>query len=196
MKKAKMYFAAAMFAGILTLSASPATEAAAKTVAEQKLPNQLRNGKFDLVTKNGIAADWSFWKKDDSQGKVQYEKKAGIDQSPAAVFTGGSGCIYTWVKIQGGEKIYARIKTRKTGGGAAVFTMRFQDANRKWLPFAINKTVAFSEADEWVEVEIVAKAPVKSKIAIPMFSVKNLESPESQVFLDNVEVYILPASEK
>ena len=82
------------------------------------------------------------------------------------------------------------------GGGEAVLTIRFQDANRKWLPFAVNRTAAFSESGEWVEEEIVAKSPTKAKYAIPMFSVKNLESPESKVFLDNVEVYILPASEK
>lgn len=196
MKKAKMYFAAAMFAGILTLSASPATEAAAKTVAEQKLPNQLRNGKFDLVTKKGIAADWSIWKKDDSQAKVQIVKKAGIDQSSAAVFSGGNCSYFTWAKVQGGEKVYARIKTRKTGEAGAVFTMRFQDAKRKWLPLTISKTVAYSESGEWVEVELVVKAPANAKNAVPMFSVKNLESPESKVFLDDVEVYILPASEK
>ena len=117
MKRNKTYFALALFAGLMTLSATPATGAAAKTVAEQKLPNQLRNGKFDLVTKKGIAADWSFWKKDESQAKVQIEKKAGVDQSSAAVFSGGSCSYFTWAKVQGGEKIYAKIKTRKTGEG-------------------------------------------------------------------------------
>ena len=47
-----------------------------------------------------------------------------------------------------------------------------------------------------VEVELVVKAPAKAKNAVPMFSVKNLESPESKVFLDNVEVYILTAAAK
>ena len=196
MKKAKTYFALALFAGLMTVSATPATEAAAKTVAEQKLPNQLRNGKFDLVTKKGIAADWSIWKKDDSQAKVQIEKKAGVDQSSAAVFSGGNCSYFTWAKVQGGEKVYAKIKTRKIGEGAAVLAMRFQDANRKWLPFTVSKTVAFSESGEWVTVELVVKAPANTKTAVPMFSVKNLESPESKVFLDDVEVYILPASGK
>ena len=58
MKKTKAFYAVVLFAGLMTVSASPATEAAAKTVAEQKLPNQLRNGKFDLTSKNSIAADW------------------------------------------------------------------------------------------------------------------------------------------
>jgi len=196
MKKAKTYFAMVLFAGILTLSASPATKAAAKMVAEQKLPNQLRNGKFDLVTKKGIAADWSIWKKDDSQAKVQIVKKAGVDQSSAAVLSGGNCSYFTWAKVQGGEKVYAKIKTRKTGEGGAVFAIRFQDANRKWLPFTVSKSVDFSESGEWVEVELVVKAPAKAKNAVPMFSVKNLESPESKVFLDNVEVYILTAAAK
>ena len=196
MKTAKTYFAIALFAGIMTLSASPATEAAAKTVAEQKLPNRLRNGNFSLITKKGIAADWSFWKKDDSQGKVKYDKKAGVDQSPAAVLSGGSCSIFTWTKIQGGEQIYAKIKTRKTGDGSAVFAFRFQDENRKWLPLTISKAVTFSKPGEWVAVEFVVKAPANAKMAVPMFSVKDLESPESQVVLDDVEVYILPAPAK
>ena len=196
MKTAKTYFLIVLFAGFMTLSASPATEAAAKTVAEQKLPNQLRNGNFSLITKKGIAADWSFRKKDDSQGKVKYDKKAGIDQSPAAVFSGGSCSIFTWAKIQNGDQVYVKIKTRKTGDGNAIFAIRFQDANRKWLPFTISKTITFSKPDEWVEVELVVKAPANAKMVIPMFSVKDIESPESQVVLDDVELYILPAPAK
>ena len=192
MKKNKMYAIAIMVVGFSSLSALSGAEAAAKIVEEQKLPNQLRDGAFTLIPKKGLPVGWFFWKNKGSQGKVRFEKTAGVGQSPAAVLSGGSGTLFAEVKIKGGEQIYARVKTKKSGGGDAVLSFRFQAANKRWLPLTVSKTISFSQTSDWTEVELTGKAPANGETAVLMFGIKNLESPESRIFLDNVELYILP----
>ena len=192
MKKTKMYAIAIMFVGFSSLSTLPGAEEVAKIVAEQKLPNQLRDGAFSSLPKKGLPSGWFFWKNKGSQGKVRFEKTAGVGQSPAAVLSGGSGTLFTGVKIKGGEQVYARIKTKKSGGGDAVLSFRFQVANKRWLPLTVSKTTSFSPTSEWTEVELTAKAPANAETVVLMFGIKNLESPESRIILDDVELYILP----
>ena len=197
MKKTKTYLTVVLVAGLFSLTASPETEAAAKTVTEQGLQNQVRNGTFASFPKKGMAAGWSFWKTDDSQGKVRFEKNAGVKKSPAAVLFGGNATLFCYVKIQGGETIYARLKTKKIGEGDAVFTMRFQDAaHKKWFRESVNQPIAFSKSDEWTVVELVVKAPAGAETAVPMYGIKNIDSPASRFICDDVELYILPEPAK
>lgn len=199
MKTSTTILTAILTAGLFSLTADMETETAAKIVAEQKLPNQVRNGSFDSAQNNTSAPGWAFWKKDRAQGKVRYEKNIGVGQSPAAVISGGDGTLFGSAKIQGGETIYVRIKAKKIGTGDARLAVRFQKADRKWLPgekFSANKSIVFSTDKEWTEVELVVKAPPHAKIAVPIFGVKNVGSPESQFIVDDVELYILPNPEK
>ena len=191
-----MNLAVVLLSGIFALCASTETETAAKAVADQKLRNQLSNGDFSSFKNRGTAPGWTFWKGKDSRGKVQFEKTAGVDQSPAAVLSGGNIVLFSFAEIQGGETIYVRLKTKKSGGGDAGVSVRFQTAGRKWLPLTVSKPVVFSASGGWTVAELVVKAPADAKIAVPMFSIKNIESPESRFVLDDVELYIIRDPEK
>ena len=193
----KTYLAVTALTGLFAVAASlAAADEAAKIVAEQNLPNQLKNGTFKIITGKGVAPDWSLWKREDSTGMVTFEPQRGNVKSYEAVFSGGSCSLYSWVKINGGEKIYVRAKVKRKGNGEASLSLRFHDAQRKWLRFTCHKSIAFSETDEWIDVELVAKAPTDAKTAIPMLSAKNLEGAESKIVFDDVELYILPETEK
>ena len=60
----------------------------------------------------------------------------------------------------------------------------------------VSKTISFSQTSDWTEVELTGKAPANGETAVLMFGIKNLESPESRIFLDDVELYILPNPDK
>ena len=185
----KHYFSAtAAFLAALTISASPATEEAAKLVTEKNLPNLVKNGSFEKVGKDGRAVNWTFWKSDKSNGKVEFEKNAGVKDT-GAVFTAGSSSLFTSVKVNPGEKVYVRIKTCKSGEGTASLSLRFQNEERQWLPFTVSKKIAFPKDGEWTTAEIVVKAPAKAARAIPMIGVSGLDNLDSRIVFDEIEFY-------
>ena len=186
-------FASAAFLAALTVFASPATEEAAKLVAEKNLPNLVKNGSFEKVGKDGKAADWAFWKSEQSKGKVTLEKDAGVG-SKAAVFTSGTSSLYTWAKVKPGERIYVKVKCRKFGSGTASLTIRFHNAQRKWLPFTVRKKISFVKDGEWGSAEIVIKAPENAANVLPLLSVSGLDDPDSRIVFDEMELYNLSAS--
>ena len=190
----KHYFsAAAAFLAVLSVSASPATEEAAKLVAENNLPNLVKNGSFEKVGKDGRAVNWTFWKSDKSNGKVEFEKDTGVKDT-GAVFTAGSSSLFTSVKVNPGEKVFVRIKTCKSGEGTASLSLRFQNEERQWLPFTVRKKIAFPKDGEWTTAEIVVKAPAKAARVIPMIGASGLDNPDSKIVFDELEVYNLSST--
>ena len=117
----------AIVTAAFAVSAATEFEDAAKTVAEKKLPNLVKNGNFERFTPDGkFVADWTFWKSNDSKGKVTIDKTIGIANSAAVVFSGGSSALYAYVPAKPEEKYYLRTRVKRTGKkAAAIFTARF-----------------------------------------------------------------------
>ena len=176
---------------LFSLNASMQTRDAEKIISSKKLKNQLKNGTFSAMNQKGNAENWHFWKKNDSHGKVQFEKNAGVNQSAAAVLSGGSGSVYNFANIENGEIVYVKFKVKQIGKVNAVFSMRFQDLSRKWLPETFQKPVTFAESNSWNEIAFIAEIPEKARIAVPMFGLTFAESSDCRFILDDVEIYFI-----
>lgn len=187
-----LFTVAAAFAA-LTVSASTETEEAARQVSEKQLPNLVKNGSFEKVGKDGRAASWTFWKAEQSQGKVSMEKNAGVNGGSAAVFTSGNGSLFSKVKVSPGDKVYVKVQCCKAGSGSASLTIRFQDDKGKWLPLRVRKEITFAKDGEWSSAEVVVKAPGNAAGIIPMLGASGLDDPDSRIVFDEVEIYNLSA---
>lgn len=193
MKNFKVWVIIFTCVSLFSLNATMKTEEAAKIVTAKKLENQLKNGMFSVINQKGNAENWHFWKKNNSHGKVQFEKNAGVNQSAAAVLSGDNGSLYSFAEIKDGETVYVRLKAKKIGEGNAFLSMRFQNEVRKWLPMTESKPIVFAKSNEWNNIEFTVKIPVDASFAVPMIGIKDVNSPESKIIVDDVELYIIPA---
>ncbi|MBO4648594.1 MAG: hypothetical protein J5806_10605 [Lentisphaeria bacterium] len=188
----------AIVTAAFAVSAATEFEDAAKTVAEKKLPNLVKNGNFERFTPDGkFVADWTFWKSNDSKGKVTIDKTIGIANSAAVVFSGGSSALYAYVPAKPEEKYYLRTMVKRTGKkAAAIFTARFMklgpDKKPVWQPEISTQAVKFGKDGHWTKVELIVTTPADCAFLVPMISAKNLDENGSWVVADNVEVYKLP----
>ena len=165
---------------------------AEKFVKENKCKNLITNGSFELFAKKNKIPGWWPWKDAKSQGEVNWEQNSGVNDSGAAVISGGNILISQDIKnVKPGEKYLIKVTVQKNSEASKASVSVRSKANRKWCP-GIKSTaipVKLSQADKWESaVGIVTVQPGVDTLCI-MLSASNLKDEDSEIIFDNVEAY-------
>ena len=170
-----------------------AVAAAAKTVAEKKLPNLMENSKFDGIKR--LPGNWRYWRPN-RNAKLTFDEKAGFNGTGGVVMSGDKAALFAYFTIKPGSKLFLRVKVRKYGEAKASVSLRFHKQNGSWHGNTVSRRVKFGKDGEWGTVEMVVTAPADAYKAVPMLDANSFAAPESKVIFDEVEVYDLSTAVK
>jgi hypothetical protein len=170
--------------------------AARHAIESGALVNLLANASFS----EGASADgalpvrWGAWQDEKtSGGTFALDREVGRSAAGSARMSGvASGCFIQNLEVKPGDRYAVRAHVHSVGSGVATVTVRWQDANGRWMAWDRDSTSVFGPVvDGWSETTNAVQVPEGVGRLVLLLSVSSQVSEADQCWYDDVAVYRL-----